>query len=62
LNEGGAIRLGADGRARLYGVGVAEKVPLVEANGDRRPGSRSVAGRNQAVLKLISAQPIASYR
>jgi len=28
LNEGGGIRVGDDGRARLYSIGVAENVPL----------------------------------
>ena len=46
LNEGGGIRLGEDGRARLYSVGVAEKdAAVVEANGTWHAGSRRFAGR-----------------
>jgi acetylornithine deacetylase/succinyl-diaminopimelate desuccinylase-like protein len=64
LNEGGGIRLGADGRARLYSVGVAEKVPLwLKLTATGAPGHAASPGGNQAVLKLISAlNRIASYQ
>ena len=56
LNEGGGIRLGEDGRARLYSVGVAEKVPLwLKLTAPAAPVTRASPGDNQAVLKLIAA-------
>jgi acetylornithine deacetylase/succinyl-diaminopimelate desuccinylase-like protein len=64
LNEGGGIRLGADGRARLYSVGVAEKVPLwLKVTAPGTPGHAASPGPNQAVLKLIGALGrIAAYQ
>jgi acetylornithine deacetylase/succinyl-diaminopimelate desuccinylase-like protein len=64
LNEGGGIRLGEDGRARLYSVGVTEKVPLwLKLTAPGTPGHAASPGANQAVLKLISAlSRIASYQ
>jgi acetylornithine deacetylase/succinyl-diaminopimelate desuccinylase-like protein len=64
LNEGGGIRLGEDGRARLYSVGVAEKVPLwLRLTALGTPGHAASPGANQAVLKLVSAlSRIASYQ
>jgi len=64
LNEGGGIRLGADGRARLYSVGVAEKVPLwLKVTAPGTPGHAASPGPNQAVLKLIGALGrIANYQ
>jgi len=55
LNEGGGIRVGEDGRARLYSVGVAEKVPLwLKLTAPGTPGHAASPGDNQAVLKLIA--------
>jgi acetylornithine deacetylase/succinyl-diaminopimelate desuccinylase-like protein len=64
LNEGGGIRLGEDGRARSYSVGVAEKVPLwLKLTVPGTPGHAASPGNNQAVLKLITAlSRIASYQ
>ena len=64
LNEGGGIRLGEDGRARLYSVGVAEKVPLwLRLTAPGSPGHAASPGDNQAVLKLIAALArIATYQ
>jgi acetylornithine deacetylase/succinyl-diaminopimelate desuccinylase-like protein len=64
LNEGGGIRLGEDGRARSYGVGVAEKVPLwLKLTAPGTPGHAASPGSNQAVVKLITAlSRIASYQ
>lgn len=64
LNEGGGIRLGADGRARLYSVGVAEKVPLwLKVTAPGTPGHAASPGSNQAVLKLVGALGrIAAYQ
>ncbi|HMF49356.1 MAG TPA: M20/M25/M40 family metallo-hydrolase, partial [Candidatus Saccharimonadales bacterium] len=64
LNEGGGIRLGEDGRARSYGVGVAEKVPLwLKLMAPGTPGHAASPGSNQAVVKLITAlSRIASYQ
>ncbi len=64
LNEGGGIRLGEDGRARLYSVGVAEKVPLwLKLTAAGSPGHGASPGDNQAVLKLIAALArIATYQ
>jgi acetylornithine deacetylase/succinyl-diaminopimelate desuccinylase-like protein len=64
LNEGGGIRVGEDGRARLYSVRVAEKVPLwLKLTAPGTPGHAASPGRDQAVLKLITAlSRIASYQ
>src|SRR5688572_2454717 len=64
LNEGGGIRLGEDGRARLYSVGVAEKVPLwLKLAALGAPGHAASPGSDQAVLKLIAAlNRIAAYQ
>lgn len=64
LNEGGGIRVGEDGRARLYSVGVAEKVPLwLKLTAPGTPGHAASPGGDQAVLKLIAAlNRIASYQ
>ena len=64
LNEGGGIRVGEDGRARSYSVGVAEKVPLwLKLTAPGTPGHAASPGSNQAVLKLITAlSRIASYQ
>jgi acetylornithine deacetylase/succinyl-diaminopimelate desuccinylase-like protein len=64
LNEGGGIRVGEDGRARLYSVGVAEKVPLwLKLTAPGTPGHAASPGGNQAVLKLIAAlSHIAGYQ
>jgi acetylornithine deacetylase/succinyl-diaminopimelate desuccinylase-like protein len=64
LNEGGGIRVGEDGRARLYSVGVAEKVPLwLKLTTAGTPGHAASPGGDQAVLKLIAAlSRIASYQ
>ena len=64
LNEGGGIRLGQDGRARLYSVGVAEKVPLwLKVTAPGTPGHAASPGPHQAVLKLIGALGrIANYQ
>jgi acetylornithine deacetylase/succinyl-diaminopimelate desuccinylase-like protein len=64
LNEGGGIRVGEDGRARLYSVGVAEKVPLwLKLTAPGTPGHAASPGGNQAVLKLITAlSRVASYQ
>ncbi|MEA2659153.1 MAG: hypothetical protein QOF64_1749 [Candidatus Binatota bacterium] len=64
LNEGGGVRVGEDGRARTYSVGVAEKVPLwLKLTAPGTPGHAASPGSNQAVLKLITAlSRIASYQ
>ena len=64
LNEGGGIRVGDDGRARLYSVGVAEKVPLwLKLTAPGTPGHAASPGDNQAVLKLVAAlNRLASYQ
>lgn len=64
LNEGGGIRVGDDGRTRLYSVGVAEKVPLwLKLTAPGTPGHAASPGDNQAVLKLITAlNRLASYQ
>ena len=64
LNEGGGIRVGDDGRARLYSVGVAEKVPLwLKLTAPGTPGHAASPGENQAVLKLVAAlNHLASYQ
>lgn len=56
LNEGGGIRVEEDGRARLYSVGVAEKVPLwLKLTATGTPGHGASPGSDQAVVKLIAA-------
>ena len=56
LNEGGGIRVGADGRARVYNVSVAEKTPLwLKLTASGTPGHGSTPGANLAVNKLIAA-------
>ena len=64
LNEGGGIRVGEDGRARLYNVSVAEKTPLwLKLTATGTPGHGSTPGNNQAVNKLIAAlNRMASYQ
>ena len=64
FNEGGGIRVGDDGRARLYSVGVAEKVPLwLKLTAPGTPGHAASPGDNQAVLKLVAAlNRLASYQ
>jgi acetylornithine deacetylase/succinyl-diaminopimelate desuccinylase-like protein len=64
LNEGGGIRLGEDGHARLYSVGVAEKVPLwLKLTAPGTPGHAASPGDNQAVLKLVAAlNRLAAYQ
>jgi acetylornithine deacetylase/succinyl-diaminopimelate desuccinylase-like protein len=63
LNEGGGIRVGNDGRTRLYSIGVVEKVPLwLKLTASGVPGHAASPGRDQAVLKLINAlSRIAGY-
>lgn len=56
LNEGGGIRLGDDGRARYYSVGVAEKTPLwLRLTASGAPGHGSTPGTELAVNKLVLA-------
>jgi len=64
FNEGGGIRVGDDGRARLYSVGIAEKVPFwLRLTAPGTPGHAASPGDNQAVLKLITAlSRLASYQ
>ncbi|HYJ14967.1 MAG TPA: M20/M25/M40 family metallo-hydrolase [Candidatus Limnocylindria bacterium] len=64
FNEGGGIRVGDDGRARLYSVGVAEKVPLwLKLTAPGTPGHAASPGDNQAVLKLVAAlNRLAAYQ
>ena len=64
LNEGGGIRVGEDGRARLYSLGVAEKVPLwLKLTAPGTPGHAASPGGNQAVLKLVAAlNHLAAYQ
>jgi acetylornithine deacetylase/succinyl-diaminopimelate desuccinylase-like protein len=64
LTEGGGIRLGDDGRARYYSVGVAEKTPLwLKLTSAGAPGHGSSPGNNLAVNKLVSAlNRILQYR
>jgi acetylornithine deacetylase/succinyl-diaminopimelate desuccinylase-like protein len=64
LNEGGGIRLGADGRVQQYSVSMAEKTPLwlrLIARG--QPGHGSTPGGNLAVNKLLAAlHRVGQYR
>ena len=64
LNEGGGIRIGDDGRVRLYSVGVAEKVPLwLKLTAPGTSGHAASPGDNQAVLKLVAAlNRLAAYQ
>lgn len=64
LNEGGGIRADEDGRARLYTVGVVEKVPLwLKLTARGTPGHGASPGSNQAVLKLITVlERISKYQ
>jgi acetylornithine deacetylase/succinyl-diaminopimelate desuccinylase-like protein len=56
LNEGGGIRTGEDGRARVYNVSVAEKTPLwLKLTTSGRPGHGATPTNNLAVNKLIAA-------
>jgi acetylornithine deacetylase/succinyl-diaminopimelate desuccinylase-like protein len=56
LNEGGGIRVGEDGRARLYSVAVAEKVPLwLKLTAGGTPGHAASPRQDQAVLRLLAA-------
>ena len=56
LNEGGGIRLGGDGRARYYSVGVAEKTPLwLRLTATGTPGHGATPGTDLAVNKLVQA-------
>jgi acetylornithine deacetylase/succinyl-diaminopimelate desuccinylase-like protein len=63
LNEGGGIRMGKNGKAREYSVGVAEKTPLwLRLSARGQPGHGSTPGTQLAVNKLIAAlQRIARY-
>ncbi|HEX5606480.1 MAG TPA: M20/M25/M40 family metallo-hydrolase, partial [Candidatus Binatia bacterium] len=56
FNEGGGIRVGEDGRARVYSVSVAEKTPLwLRLTATGTPGHASAPGNDIAVHKLIAA-------
>jgi acetylornithine deacetylase/succinyl-diaminopimelate desuccinylase-like protein len=56
LNEGGGIRLGEDGRARVYSVSMAEKTPLwLRLTATGTPGHGSSPGNDMAAHKLIAA-------
>jgi acetylornithine deacetylase/succinyl-diaminopimelate desuccinylase-like protein len=56
LNEGGGIRIGADGKARSYRVRVAEKTPLwLKLTASGTPGHGSTPRSNMAVHKLLAA-------
>jgi acetylornithine deacetylase/succinyl-diaminopimelate desuccinylase-like protein len=56
LNEGGGIRIGEQGRARVYNVSVAEKTPLwLKLMASGMPGHGSTPGNSLAVNKLIRA-------
>jgi acetylornithine deacetylase/succinyl-diaminopimelate desuccinylase-like protein len=56
LNEGGSIRVGDDGKARFYRVGVAEKTPLwLRLTARGTPGHGAMPGSNMAVNKLVTA-------
>lgn len=64
LNEGGGIRVGKDGKARVYNVSVAEKTPLwLKLTAAGRPGHGSTPGTDLAVNKLLAAlQRIMNYQ
>ncbi len=56
LNEGGGVRLDADGKARAYSVSVAEKTPLwLRLIAVGTPGHGSTPGAESAVTKLLGA-------
>jgi len=56
LNEGGGIRVGKDGRARVYNVSVAEKTPLwLKLTASGTPGHGSTPSADLAVHKLVAA-------
>jgi acetylornithine deacetylase/succinyl-diaminopimelate desuccinylase-like protein len=56
LNEGGGIRVGKDGKARVYNVSVAEKTPLwLKLTAAGTPGHGSTPSNNLAVNKLLAA-------
>ena len=56
LNEGGGIRLGADGKVQSYSVSVAEKTPLwLRLTATGTPGHGATPGRDEAVNKLVLA-------
>jgi len=56
LNEGGSIRVGVDGKASFYRVGVAEKTPLwLKLTARGTPGHGSTPGSNMAVNRLVAA-------
>jgi len=56
FNEGGGIRVGEDGRARVYNVSVAEKTPLwLRLTATGTPGHGSSPGNDMALHKLIAA-------
>lgn len=64
LNEGGGIRLGKDGKAREYSIGLAEKTPLwLRLTARGQPGHGSSPGTQLAVNKLVVAlQRITQYQ
>jgi acetylornithine deacetylase/succinyl-diaminopimelate desuccinylase-like protein len=56
LNEGGGIRLAADGKVQSYSVSVAEKTPLwLRLTATGTPGHGSTPARDAAVDKLVLA-------
>jgi acetylornithine deacetylase/succinyl-diaminopimelate desuccinylase-like protein len=56
LNEGGGIRLGAEGKVQSYSVSVAEKAPLwLRLTATGTPGHGATPGRDEAVNKLVLA-------
>ena len=56
FNEGGGIRVGEDGHARVYSVSVAEKTPLwLRLTATGTPGHGSAPGNDMALHKLIAA-------
>jgi len=56
FNEGGGIRVGEDGRARVYNVSVTEKTPLwLRLTATGTPGHGSSPGNDMALHKLIAA-------
>jgi len=64
LNEGGGIRVDENGKARLYSVGIAEKVPLwLKLTATGAPGHAASPGSDQAVVRLVGAlDRIANYQ
>lgn len=56
LNEGGGIRLGENGKARFYSLGVTEKTPLwLRLTATGTAGHGSTPGRNSPVNRLVAA-------